>query len=75
MVNRTSEDRWHWRSPNGQGFWSCLHFGDWRVAINQIAIRIMLHHELAGIEPVVEHLTPEDVLQQVSYCLSQHQCE
>lgn len=31
-----------------------MNFGHWCLAIDEIAISVMLHHEFAGVEPIVE---------------------
>jgi hypothetical protein len=49
-----SKHRRHWRTPNSKGFRSSLNFGHWCLAIDEIAISVMLHHEFAGVEPIVE---------------------
>jgi hypothetical protein len=48
------EDRRNRRAPNRQGLWPCLNLGHWCVAVDQIAVRVVLDHEFARVEPVVE---------------------
>jgi hypothetical protein len=48
------EDRGHARSPYRQCLWPSLYFGDWRVAIDKVSVRVVLDHELARVEPILK---------------------